>query len=98
MIFDTKKVLCVREIFDILFDRKPNLARTDSSSNTEFNSIEVQIKPPVFSNPAFSLKKLGGMFSGQNCPYKDTFYDFDQNRRNCPCRDKNCSNGLSGTA
>ena len=27
------------------------------------------------------------MFIGQKCHYEDTFYDFDQNRRNCPCKD-----------
>jgi len=61
VIFDTEKVLCVllrhtyvqKGIFDILLGQKPNLARTDSSSNTEFNSIEVQIKPPVLSKPSF---------------------------------------------
>ena len=31
----------------------------------------------------FIQQVLKCMFSGQKCPYKDTFYDFDQNRRNC---------------
>jgi hypothetical protein len=36
-----------------LSGQKLNLVRTDSSSNTEFYSIKVQIKPPVLSKLSF---------------------------------------------
>ena len=40
-----------------------------------------------FINKFLEEVSLEGHFWFQKCPLKDTFYDFDQNRKNCPCRD-----------